>query len=83
MLYLCYIATGMVLNHMTPQNGNDYALFAKGLTNLKPILQELSNVTRIVWIQQAPIVDGRKTKYAFRFLGKVHGYNAGMREILK
>ena len=68
---------------MSPQYGNNYSLFAKGLTELKPILQQLSNVTRIVWVQQAPIVDGTMTIFSFIFLGKVHGYNAGMRHILE
>ena len=70
----------MVLNHMSPHYGNDYTLFAKGLTDLKPILQELDKVTPIVWVQQAPIVDGTKTIYAFVFLGKVHGYNTIMQK---
>ena len=80
---MCYKMLGMVLNHMSPQYGDDFALLAEGLTDLKPILQQLSNVTRIVWVQQAPILDGSKTKVAFVFLGKVHGYNTGMRKILE
>ena len=70
---------------MDEKNGNNYTLFANGLTQLKPILQELSNVTRIVWMQQAPIVDAPNTQYYITptFVAKVHHYNAGMRSILK
>ena len=73
----------MILNHMDVKNGNDYALFAKGLMKLKPILQELSKVARVVWMQQAPIVDASNTVHylTHSFLAKVHRYNAGMREI--
>ena len=75
----------MILNHMDERNGNNYAPFVKGLKQLKPILEELSNVTRVVWMQQAPIVDASNTKHyiTHSFLAKVHRYNTGMREILE
>ena len=75
----------MIFNHMDAlRNDNNYTSFAIGLTKLKPILHELTNVTRVVWMQQAPIVDANNTEhYTFHsFLAKVHRYNAGMREIL-
>ena len=74
----------MVFNHMAERQGNDYHLFIKGLTKLKPIVQELSRITRIVWMQQAPIVDASNTRHyiTHTFLAKLHHYNAGMRSIL-
>ena len=70
---------------MDERNGNDYAPFAKGLAELRPILKELSKVTRIVWMQQAPIVDAGNTQHwiSHTFLAKLHHYNAGMRSILR
>ena len=70
---------------MDEKNGNNYTWFVNGLTQLKPILQELSNVTRIVWMQQTPIVDAPNTQHyiTHTFLAKVHQYNAGMRAILE
>ena len=70
---------------MDERNGNNYAPFVKGLKQLKPILEELSNVTRVVWMQQAPIVDASNTKHyiTHSFLAKVQRYNTGMREILE
>ena len=74
----------MVLNHMHPWHGNNYTLFIEGLTRLRPILQELSNVTRIVWMQQAPVVDSTCVKhFLYNFITKLHHYNAAMRSILK
>ena len=74
----------MVFNHMSERHGNDYQLFSKGLTQLKPILKELSVVTRIVWMLQAPIVDASNTiHYTDTYLAKLPHYNAGVRTILK
>ena len=63
--------------------GNDYKLFKKGLEELKPILRQLSNVTRIVWLLQSPIVFGSNTiVYSDNFMAKIHHYNKGIRHIL-
>lgn len=78
------IITGLVFNHMHEKNGNNYKLFANGLTQLKPILRKLSNVTRIVWLQQAPILHSAKDMYRKPFFtAKLPHYNAAMRSILK
>lgn len=76
--------TGMVLNHMNigannrmNVGGNDYSAFARGLSELAPVLAQLSKITRIVWMQQAPVLPN--TRHFF----KIHHYNAGMRTILK
>ena len=50
--------------------GNDYSLFVRQLEQLKPILVQLINVTgsrtRIVWMQQSPIVYSSNTKIAIK-----------------
>jgi hypothetical protein len=61
----------------------NFELFVNGLTKLKPILQELSSVTRIVWMQQAPLLDTINTKNSHFFFTKYHHYNSAMRDILK
>ena len=69
--------------------GNDYSLFVRQLEQLKPILVQLINVTgsrtRIVWMQQSPIVYGSNTKVHREntFFAKIHQYNAAMRRILR
>ena len=74
-----------MFNHMTEGHWNDYKLFANGLTQLKPILKELSNKKRIVWMQQAPIVCASNTPVDMTetFCAKLPHYNAGMRSILE
>ena len=74
----------MVLNHMNIGandhmniGGNDYSAFVRGLSELVPILEQLSKITRIVWMQQAPVLTNTR-----HFL-KIHHYNAAMRRILK
>jgi len=61
---------------------NDYNAFAKGLTELAPILKQLSKVTRIVWMLQAPAIHGSNT-FKPQFTAKIHHYNAGLRNILR
>lgn len=77
----------MVLNQMNEKSGgNDYNKFAIRLKlELAPILQELSRITRIVWMQQAPIILGADTVVWIdgTFQAKIHHYNAGIRTILK
>ena len=80
----------MVFNHMTEVHGNNYQLFANGLIKLRPILEELSNKTRIVWMQQAPIVylgetwvTNDEAGQQATFLAKLDHYNAGIRSIIE
>ena len=59
-----------------------YELFVKGLNQLKPVVQELSKKTRIVWVQQAQIVTASSTKWTDYITSLPH-YNSAMRSILK
>ena len=63
---------------------NSFKLFVNNFSSkLKPILQELSNVTRIVWVQQAPVLNNINSKSPNVFIAKYHHYNAAMRNILE
>ena len=74
---------GFVLNHMHEKTGNnDYNAFAKGLSELATILRQLSKLTRIVWMLQAPAIHGANT-FKPQFTAKIHHYNAGLLKILK
>jgi hypothetical protein len=72
-----YLISGMVLNHMNIKGCDGYDQFVRGLSQLAPILGQLSKITRIVWMQQAPVLANTR-----HFL-KIHHYNAVMRTILK
>lgn len=63
---------------------DDYHLFADGLRKLKPILKQLIQITRIVWMIQSPgpLFVVSSTEHDFAFAAKILGYNAIVREIL-
>ena len=63
---------------------DDFHLFADGLRKLKPVLQQLIQVTRIVWMIQSPgpVFVISSTEHDFGFAAKIPGYNLIVREIL-
>ena len=70
---------GMTLNPMV----DGYQAFTKGLKEVAIILKQLSKITRIVWLQQAPVIQFGANTQSVGYHTKIHHYNAGMRTILK
>ena len=70
---------------MLKENGNDFQLYVQQLTKLKPILQQLSNITRIVWKIQAPgpLFVTSSVQHDFAFTAQIPHYNSKVREVLK
>jgi hypothetical protein len=69
----------MVLNPM----GDGYEAFTKGLTEMAIILKQLSQITRIVWLQQAPVIQFGSNTQSVGYHTQIHHYNIGVRTILK
>ena len=64
---------------------DDHRLFTKGLKKLKPILHELSKITRIVWMIQppGPISLTSSIEHDFAFATKIPRFNRIVRTILE
>ena len=62
---------------------DDIKPLVKGLKELKPILQQLSNITRIVWLIQAPGPRLVIKRLSQPFSAKIPEYNKRVRTILK
>ena len=62
---------------------DDIKPLVKGLNKLKPILQQLSNITRIVWLIQAPGPRLMTKRLSQPCSAKIPEYNKQVRSILK
>ncbi len=71
---------------MLVRNKNSLHLYAKLLREFGPILEELANETKVIWLNQYPIVDfyGQITSENTEIHSeKVHYYNEAVRNIFK
>ena len=62
---------------------NDIQPLIKGLEKLKPILQQLSKITRIAWLIQAPGPEQVSKDSSQYFSAKIPPYNKRVRSILE
>ena len=73
-----------MLHHMDPRNEvHEFEPLEKGLTELKPILKQLSKMTPIYWLIQPPGPLLVSKNASPLLIGKIHGCNQRIREILK
>jgi hypothetical protein len=69
---------------MDPRNEvHEFEPLGKGLTELKPILKQLSKITPIYWLIQPPGPLLVSKNASPLLIGKIHGCNQRIREILK
>jgi hypothetical protein len=75
----------MALWHMLSVEHRDHRRYQGKLTELAPVLAQLSNVTRVIWLNQYPTIEfygannSTNTQIHSR---KLHGYNTSVRRIL-
>lgn len=70
---------GMVIHHMMEENNGSQSIYQENITKLAPILIKLANVTRVVWLNQYPLVDSNGAIHS----EKIHNYNKIVRRILE
>ena len=69
---------GIAVWHMLHSEGPDFKLYEEKLKELAPFLGQLANVSRVIWLNQYPVIE----KYGYSgtmntdiFSGKIHRYN--------
>jgi hypothetical protein len=63
----------------------DYRCFQKKLMGLAPVLSQLSNVTRVIWLNQYPTIEFFGTNNStntYIHSEKINHYNKAVRRIL-
>ena len=84
LMLIFFFYKGTIIHHMSGHFGiDDIELLAKGLEKLKPILQQLSKITRIVWLIQAPGPEQVSNDSSQYFSAKIPPYNKRVRSILE
>ncbi len=81
-----YNIKGMAVHHMMKENGGNFKSYQENLMQLAPILGQLANVTRVVWLNQYPSVDSNSWINELNtiiFSEKIHSYNKAIRQILE
>ncbi len=76
----------MAVHHMMKENGGTFKSYEENLMQLAPILGQLANVTRVVWLNQYPSVDSNSWIHEINtiiFSEKIHSYNKAIRQILE
>lgn len=76
----------MAVHHMMEENGGSFKLYREHLLKLAPILGQLANASRIVWLNQYPSVDSNSWVNEHNtviFSEKIHNYNRALRQILE
>jgi hypothetical protein len=76
---------GIAVWHMLQSEGADYQLYQKKLERLAPLLGELANVSRVIWLNQFPTIEFYGNIEAHNtdiFSEKIHHYNQAVRRIL-
>nr|CAH0103440.1 unnamed protein product [Daphnia galeata] len=69
----------MAIHYMEEENGDSQSIYQENITKLAPILIKLANVTRVVWLNQYPLVDYHGVIHS----EKIHNYNKIVRRILE
>jgi hypothetical protein len=76
----------MAVHHMMKENGGNFTSYQENLMKFAPILGQLANVTRVVWLNQYPSVDSNSWINELNtiiFSEKIHSYNKAIRQILE
>ena len=71
---------------MLREHGADYHLYQKKLTEVGPILGQLANVSRVIWLNQYPIVEfygNNNSSNTYIHSEKMHNYNKAIRRTLE
>lgn len=77
---------GMVAHHMLGDNGANYQLYEEKFAKFAPELAQLANVTRLIWLNQYPVVDSYHHNHDSNkniYSEKLHNYNKAIRRMLK
>jgi hypothetical protein len=78
------IVMGMSAHHMLPENGGDHRTFENILLKVKWQIQKISNQTKVIWMNQQPVVETLKVnKRPVVHSDKLEQYNRAARRILK
>lgn len=78
--------TGIVVHNMLGVNGADHRFYEKKFRKLAPQLSRLANVTRVIWLNQYPVVDLHdymNTDNTCIHSEKIHNYNKVIRRMLE
>ncbi|EFX66757.1 hypothetical protein DAPPUDRAFT_262658 [Daphnia pulex] len=81
-----FVFLGMAVHHMMKENGGSFKSYQENLMKFAPILGQLANVTRVVWLNQYPSVDSNSwinDVNTIIFSEKIHSYNKAIRRILE
>jgi hypothetical protein len=76
----------MEVHHMLTDNGNDFQLYKEKIRNYGPILGKLASVSKVIWLNQYPIIDFFGPTDAHNtdiHSVKVHQYNEAAKRILR
>jgi hypothetical protein len=77
--------TGIAVWHMLQSEGADFSLYQKKLTELAPILGQLSNISQVIWLNQYPTIEFYGHINAHNtdiHVEKIHHYNQAAHRIL-
>jgi hypothetical protein len=76
----------MAMWHILRVEHRDHRRYEGKLTELAPVLAQLSNVTRVIWLKQYPTIElygaNNSTNTQQIHSRKIHGYNTSVRRIL-
>jgi hypothetical protein len=76
----------MEVHHMLESNGADFKLYQKNLVKLGQVLDHLTKVSKVIWLNQYPTIElyGKTHSHNTNVHSeKVHQYNEAVRQILK
>ncbi|KAK4006639.1 hypothetical protein OUZ56_011797 [Daphnia magna] len=77
---------GIEVYHMLNENGADFFLYNKKIIEISQILEQLSNLTQVIWLNQYPVLEGYGPNNAHNVdihSEKVNHYNEAVRQILR
>jgi hypothetical protein len=77
---------GCAVWHMLRSNGADLKLYQMQIKRLAPFLGQLANVSKVIWLNQYPVVEKFGTTDAMNthiFSDKIHQYNEAVRSELQ
>lgn len=75
----------MALWHMFHVEHRDYQRYEKELMKIAPVLAQLSNVTRVIWLNQYPTLEfygANNSTNTYIHSNKINNYNNAVRRIL-